>query len=211
MLKDFFSIKKIGGFIDKVRVGGFTVKEMLKKNKQNTVFALKELTERAVRSEMEAETYIQELGKTFKSRRRKLLTNLKNIMSSVRGKARDIQSFGKKGKWYNVGVFDSNQTEICASYMGESWDIPYEQIPDKPPRISVTYHPCRSILEFIESGEPPIDQAPFKTQFGNASDEVKEGLLGKTKFKAFQSGEFEINSFADYEKIRRWTLDELGL
>lgn len=212
MLSDWLKLSKIKDFISKVRIGGFTADSMINENNQNTRAALKKLARRSILGEVPAETFMQQLGKTIKIRKRQTLNNLRNIMSGVRGQARSIQAFGRQGQWFNVGTFDSAQTAICSSYMGRSWDMSYSQIPsiDKPPRIAEQFHYCRSYLEFVEKGQEPINQAPFMDQF-NSSDEVKLDMLGKTRYEALKAGELEIKSFKDYEKSVLNTLDDLGL
>jgi len=192
MLKDYLTKKGITKLLDKVRISGLTPSFFLTENKANTKSALKKLFKRHVMNESPADVFSRDLTKTIKARKRFTL------------------AFGRKGVWHNLGTLDSGTTHICASYMGMKWDLPYRDIPDKPPRIAEVYHSCRSSLVFVEAGESEPDQRPFMEQF-NDSEELQLDMLGKTRFDAFKSGELKITSFKDYEKSVLNTIEELGL
>jgi len=210
MLKDYLTKKGITKLLDKVRISGLTPSFFLTENKANTKSALKKLFKRHVMNESPADVFSRDLTKTIKARKRFTLNNLRNLMSGIRGEARNIQAFGRKGKWFSRGVLDSGTTHVCASYFGQSWDLSYADIPDKPPRIAEVYHPCRSFLQFVEAGETEPDERSFMDQF-NDSEELQLDMLGKTRFDAFKSGELKITSFKDYEKSVLNTIEELGL
>lgn len=211
MLKEFFSKKGIKKLIDRVRIGGMTVNAHLTKNRTNTKAMFDGLFTRMVMGEATLDQAVEEVNKVAKTRKRQTLTTIKNVMHSVRGQARAITVGGQAGTWYNVGTLDGVQTHVCFGYMGDSWDIPYSQILDKPPRVSVTPHPCRSFLVFRKRGDntlPP--EPPFMEQF-NASEDLQRELLGKKKFEAYKRGEFKIRSPAEYEKRKLTSVKELGL
>lgn len=213
MLKDFLTKTGITKLIDSVRLAGLTVADHLKVNRNNTKTTLKNLFKRSVMGEVAPDVFSEQLSKTVKTRKRQTLTTLKNVMSGVRGRGRAVLSVGRKGTWYNNGTLDGKTTAICSSYMGASWPTPpakYADIPDKPPRVSVTPHPCRSFLTFVPEGKAAPNQADFMEQF-NASEELKEELLDPVRYKAYAEGRLTINSFADYEKATLNTIEELGL
>lgn len=211
MFKEFFTKKGIINLLSKVRIGGFTPFALLKDNRKNTARILRLLGKRAINGDVPAESFLQTLSKTIKTRKRHTLINLRNIFTGVRGHARNLQSLGKKGKWYNRGVFDSKQTVVCGSFMGMSWDMPYSQIPDKPPRIAEIYHPCRSGLEFVKAGEPEPDERPFMVQFNEMSESQKIEMVGKKKYAAVKEGKEKLESFKDYERLVLTNLDDLGI
>ncbi len=209
MIRDFFSKKGIAKFIDKVRLSGSTIAEHLRENNENTKRAFKNLFKRSVKADLKVEVFAQELEKTAKTRLRHTRNTLKNTLSAVRGQARAIGSYGKKGAWHNVGVLDSATTPVCANYMGAVWHQPYSEIYNKPPRIPPP-HPCRSFLVFRKEGDEAPSQESFMDQF-DASEDLQREMLGKNRFDAYKKGELEINSFSQYESAVLHTLKELGL
>lgn len=209
MLKDYFTKAGIEKLLSRVRIGGDTIASHLRQNRENNKAGYYQLFKRAVRAKLSLDQFATGLQKKVKTRKRHTLTTLRNIMSSIRGEARAILATGQ-GTWHNNGVLDGKTTEICAGYIGASWELPYSQIPDKPPRVSITPHPCRSFLTFVKEGEQAPNQAPFMEQFG-ADEELQKELLGPTRFEAYKSGSLMIDSFVDYEKSVLTTLEDLGL
>lgn len=210
MLSKFFNKDGIAQFLSKVRLAGMTVSSHLAENRANTKRLLKDLFKRMVMADVPGETFAQSLGKLVKARKRHTLSTLKNIMSAIRGRGRAILSMGQKGTWYNVGVLDAATTRICRRYMFSKWRLSYEQIPDRPPRVAETPHPCRSFLKFVPDGQEPPDQTDFMSEF-NSSEALQLELLGKHRFRAFKQGKLQITSFAQYEHATLNTLEELGL
>lgn len=200
---------KIGDFLGKIRVGGFTVSSVLKRNRENTIGTLLDVFRSALLSDVDLATYSQTLEKTIKTRKRAALNTLRNTFSAVRGQARAILATGKSGIWSNVSVLDERTTEVCRSHVGMTWNTPYSQIPNKPPRIPPT-HPCRSILLFREDGTKYEEEKPFMEQF-NSDEKLQKELLGTTRYEAYKSGSLEINSYGAFEKSVLNTLDDLGL
>ena len=209
MLDEFFSKKGIKKLIDRVRIGGMAVNAHLTKNRTNTKAMFDGLFTRMVMGEATLDQAAAEVNKITKTRKRQTLTTLKNVMGSVRGQARAAVVGSQAGTWYNIGTLDGVTTKICAGFMGHSWDIPYSQIPDKPPRVSITPHPCRSYLQFRKRGDnAPPPEPDFIDQF-NASEDLQRDLLGTTRFAMLAAGTLVINSFPDYEKAVLNTIDEI--
>ena len=209
MFDEFLSKSGIKKLIQRVRISGATIASHLRENTENSKRSFKSVWKRLVLSDEKPETYITELQKVAKTRKRQTLNTLKNTMSAVRGQGRAIAAMGKKGTWVNNGTLDSSQTHICTSYMGATWRVPYSQIENKPPRVPPV-HPCRSFLTFVADGNEIPKETPFMEQF-NASEELQRDLLGPTRFEAMQRGELKISSFAEYERSTLTTLEELGL
>lgn len=210
MLKEFLKKTSIGLLLGKVRMGGQTIAEHLKQNRINTKTSFTDTFKRAVMGDAPLEQVIDQLGKVSKRRKRQTLTTLKNVMSAIRGQARATVVGRRKGRWFNQGVLDSGTTERCLHYMTASWDLPYSEIPERPPRVQIIPHPCRSILVFRTDSQEPPEQTPFMEQF-NSDEDLQRELLGKTRFEAYKKGELPINTFSQYEKSVLLTLDELGL
>ena len=208
MLREFFTKTGIVRFLSRIRIGGFTVKSTLRENRANSKRALKQAFRSAVYGETDPAVFAQTLRKVVKTRKRQTLTTFKNIMVSVRGQARAVLATGK-GKWYNRGILDGATTDICIAHMGKVWDIPYSQIPNRPPRTP-PIHQCRSFLDWVPDGDPAPDERPFIEQF-NASEELQRELLGKTRFEAFKAGDLPITTFPMYEAAVLLTLAELNL
>lgn len=211
MLSDWIKrgASKIGEFIDKVRVGGFTVPSILKRNRDNTKKTLLDGFRSALNADVDLAAYSRSLEKAAKTRKRATLTTLKNTYSAVRGQARAILATGKSGIWANSSVIDGNTTDICMAHVGRTWRMPYSQIENKPPRIPPS-HPCRSILLFRQDGRQYEEERPFMDQF-NDNEGLQKELLGKTRYNAYKDGKLSISSFAEYEKNTLNTLDDLGL
>ena len=209
MLREFFTRAGIRRFLSRIRVGGFGVNEILRDDSRNTQAAFLSRFRQAVRADMPVETAIREFGAVARSRRNHALRKLKNIMVAVRGQARAVIAGRRNGRWFNRAIFDENITDTCASFIGATWDVPYSEIERKPPRTP-PIHPCRSWLQFVPDGDPEPDERPFIQQF-NEDEDAQLGLLGRTKFEAFRAGELEINSFAQFERIRLTRVDELNL
>lgn len=213
MLKEFLTKIGVKKLIDSVRLAGMTIAEHLTVNRNNTKRTFKGLFKRNVMSEAAPEVFSTQLDKIIKTRKRQTLTTHRNIQAANRAKMRERLSRNKKGTWFNNGVLDGNTTNICASYAGASWsttEFTYAEIPDKPPRISETPHPCRSRLVFVAEGEQQEEERPFIAQF-NENEDLQRELLGKTRYEAYKGGELKINSFVDYEKTVLNTLEDLGL
>lgn len=210
MLKDFLTRVGITKLLGSVRIGGLTVKEHLDRNTENTVTGFKNLFRRVVFGGVPLDQAIEQAGKLSKRRKRQTLTTIKNIMGAVRGQVRAIQVGRKSGAWHNNGILDGKTTSVCTGYMYSSWELPYAQIPDKPPRVAVTPHPCRSFLTFVKDGDTAPAKTSFMEQF-NGDEALQAELLGPTRFDAFKRGELQIRSFPEYEKSVLNTLDDLGL
>ena len=209
MLKDFFTKRGIKNLLDKVRVGGATVKSHLDANKKNSIESFFGLFKRVVMAGTDIDIAIAEATKLAKTRKRQTLNTLKNILAAVRGQGRAVMAMGKKGIWANSSVLDGNTTEVCRNHVGMTWRLPYSEIPNKPPRVPPA-HPCRSFLIFRQDGFDYVDERPFMDQF-NASEDVQLDLLKPTRFEAFKKGELKINSFAQFERVVLTNLVELGL
>ena len=206
MLNQFFTRSGIVNFLRRVRSRGFTPTALLRRNRNNTRQQLKDAFAVAVNSDHESARFAEDLNSIVRRRKISTLVTLRGLMSSVRGQARAVLATGKRGRWHNVSVLDGRTSTICIGYIGQSWDGPYSDIPDKPPR-----HPnCRSFLRFVEDGDPIPDERPFIEQF-NESEEVQLDLLGAKRFEAFKNGDLPINSVAQFERAVLNTLEDLGL
>ena len=211
-LKDWIKspLKKIKEkLFGKIDVGGFTVDDCIKKSRENTKRMYGDIIRRSIANKWDAETLDAELNRLYKSRKTQILTTYKNIMSAVRGYGRSLLSIGRKGRFYNVTVLDERTTHVCLKYVGMSWAKPYSAIPDKPPRIQVLIHRCRSYLEFRT--KPPENNKTFIQQFNDGGDDLQLKLLKPERFKAYKDGKLKINSYADFEKAVLFTLEELKL
>ena len=191
-----------------IDVGGYSITEVLNKSKENTAKRYKELINRSIKNNWDADTLDQELNRLYRSRKSQILTSHKNIASSVRGYARSLLSIGRSGRFYNVTVLDEKTTHVCLGYVGQSWPKPYSAIPNKPPRIQVLIHRCRSFLQFRSS--PPENNEKFITRF-NKDEEFQLNVLKPKRFKLYQEGKLKINSYADFEKSVLFTIKELDL
>lgn len=210
MFKKFLSKTGIAKLIDRVRISGATVGSLLNENTDNSKRAFKGMWKRLVLSDQKPETYLAELQKTGKTRKRQTLNTLKNTMSAIRGQARAVAAFGRRGVWANNGTLDSGTTPICAFHLSMTWPQPYSAIPNKPPRIPPV-HPCRSFITFVPEGEALPSEAPFMEQF-NGSEELRRDLLRPSRFEAIKRGDLPpIKSFAQYERTTLTTLEDLGL
>ena len=197
---------KLFGIID---VGGYSIDSVLEKSRENTRLRYKDVIERSIKNNWDAETLDSQLNTLYKSRKTQILTSHKNIMSSVRGYGRSLLAVGRSGRFYNVTVLDEKTTHVCIEYIGQSWPKPYSAIPNKPPRIQILIHRCRSYLEF--RSKPPEDNQTFITQFNNGGDELQLKLLKPERFKAYKDGKLKINSYSQFEKAVLFTLKELKL
>lgn len=210
MLKGFLTKIGITGLLDKVRIAGLTIADHLKQNRVNTKASFTGLFKRAVMGDAPVEQFVEKLGTMAKTRKRQTLTTLKNIMGAVRGQARAVVVGRKAGTWHNNGILDGVTTSICRSYMFSSWDLPYSEIPEKPPRVSVTPHPCRSFLTFVKKDDPAPTRSSFMDEF-NADESLQRELLGAKRFEAYKAGKLTITSFAQFERVVLTTLEDLGL
>ena len=209
MLRELLTKQGIKKLLGRLRIGGRTPASILKENRSNTKAALKRNFRDSVMADVDSATFAQSLGQVVKSRKRQTLSTLRNIMSSVRGEARAVLAAGRKGAWHNVSVLDGNTTQICIEHVGQSWRLPYSQIPNKPPRVPPV-HDCRSFLRFVEDGEQFRAEAPFITQFKD-DEELQREMLGPTRFEAFRRGELKINTYGQFEKATLNTLEDLGI
>jgi len=208
MLKEFLTRIGARRFLDRVRVGGMTVKEHMRMNRRNSEAAFVNLFRTMIRSDQPIGTVVTEAAKVSKSRKAATLRTLRNVMTGVRGRARATLATGQ-GRFHNRAVFDENITHTCAKFIGESWPKPYSAIPNIPPRVPPV-HPCRSWIQWVPEGEPAPDERPFITQF-NESEELQKDLLGPARFEAFKNGDLPITTFSQYERSVTFTLSELGL
>lgn len=195
--------------LPKIEVGGFSILETIRQNRENTRLAHNSVIERAVKNNWPVEELDSQLEKMQKARRVHTLTTYKNIGAAVRGHARSLLAIGRKGRFYNVSVLDEKTTHVCLGYVGQSWPKPYSAIPEKPPRTQRLIHRCRSYLEF--RGSAPSDTRSFIQQFRDGDDEFKREMLGPRRFEAYKSGKLPINSYAQYEKSVLYTLEELNI
>ena len=209
MLKEFLTATGIAKLIDRIRIGGLTVRDTLKTNRDNTKFQLKQLWKRAVRGEWEASTFAIELDKVIKTRERETLTTLKGVMLATRGEARAILA-PRGGYWISRGVLDGSTTPICTRLRGARYDVPYSQISDKPPR-SPPPHRCRSFLTHHEDGSQPPAEESFE-QAWRGNDELQKELLGPKRYEAYKAGAFgRIETYAQYEKAILVPVSELDI
>lgn len=213
MLKGFLTKIGVKKLINSVRLAGMTVAEHLTVNRNNTKRVFKDVFKRNVMAEASPKVYSEQLDKIIKTRKRQTRTTHQNIQAANRAKMRERLARNKKGTWFNNGVMDAKTTKICAGYMGASWptsEFTYAEIPDKPPRVGETPHPCRSSLVFVPEGETRERERPFMEQF-NEDEDLQRELLGKTRYEAYKSGELKIDSFVQYENSVLNTLEDLGI
>jgi len=206
-LSDFFSRKGVVKLLDKVRSSGYTPSALLKRNRDNTKRDLKSLFRTAVLDGHSSEQFAGDLERTIKARKRRTLTTMRGLMSSIRGQARAVLATGRSGRFYNVSVIDSRTSVICLGFVGKSWPKPYSDIGSPPPR----HANCRSYLVFVGDGNNPPDGRSFEQIWRDGGDELHRELLPKTKYEAFKRGELEISTFKQYEDVIIHTLDDLGL
>ena len=209
MIKFLLTKTGITGLINKVRVGGETIPSTLRVTRNNTKRALKALWRIAVRNDLDPETFSLRLDSVINTRKRQVLTTLKNIMTAVRGQVRNAVRTERSGRWVNNGVLDGNTTDICIQHMGREWRMAYADIPNRPPRVP-PIHRCRSFLRWVADSEQYTPEPPFMDQF-NGDEDLQRDLLGKTRFEAFQRGELTINTFGQFEAAVLNTLDDLGI
>ena len=207
-LRDFFTREGIRRFLSRIRVGGFSVNETLRENNRNTQASFLNKFRQAVRADMPVETAIREFGAVARSRRNHTLRTLKNIMVAVRGQARAVIAGRRNGFWLSRGILDSATTDICVMLKGARYDLPYSQVPNKPPRTP-PIHPCRSFLQFVPEGEQPPTEESFETLWRD-NPELQRELLGPTRFEAFENGELgRIETFAQFERVVLTPVSEL--
>lgn len=200
---------KLMGVSSAINVGGFSIIDNVLQNRKNTKRMKEELAERSVKNKWTPEVFDEQLATLRKRRKSQTLTTYKNIGSSVRGYGRSLLAIGRSGRFYNVTVLDEKTTHVCLGYVGMSWPKPYSAIPEKPPRVQRLIHRCRSYLEFRSS--PPEDNGGFMQQFNEGGDELQRQLLKPKRYEAYKAGKLSINSYAQFEKVVLFNLDELGI
>lgn len=97
---------------------------------------------------------------------------------------------------------------MCLGFVGQSWPKPYSAIPEKPPRTQKLIHRCRSYLDFREL--PPENTESFIEQF-KKDEGLQLKLLKPKRYQAYKDGRLQINSYAQFEKVVLYNLDELGI
>jgi len=221
VIKDFFKFNKAKEFFNKLKVGGrsilsflFTGKESQEKNTAN---AMLKAYDTARKNNLAPDELLQTLEGIIKQRKRSILRNLRGIMLAAR---QDISNrFSGSKHFVNYGVFDSKQTKVCGSYMGQEWHMPWSEIPsvEKPPRTSGAYHNgvlhhvhnCRSRIIPYSDG---VDTRSAIEQFNDLDSRAKRDILIRKKIiKAYEAGELEINTTKQLLDARLVSQKKLGL
>ena len=207
-LRDFFTRAGIRRFLSRIRPGGFAVNNILRDNNRKNKEAFREVFRQAVRNDMPLDVAIREFDRVSRSRKAHSLRTFKNIMVAVRGQSRAVIAGRRNGYWLSRGILDSGTTDICARLKGARYDLPYSQVPNKPPRTP-PIHPCRSFLQFVPEGEQPPTEESFETLWRD-NPELQRELLGPTRFESFQNGELgRIETFAQFERVVLTPVSEL--
>lgn len=188
-----------------VRLHGFTHRETASENLDNSKRALYSAFVQADSRGASATEMYATLRKTAKTRLRHTKNTIENILTVIRGRVRAILSGGCK-RWVSVAMLDSQTTQICQSLAGKRYKMKYGDIPNKPPRTPPP-HPCRSVL-LPECNREKIKADTFKDWLKSEPEEVRK-WLGPTRYRAWKSGELEINQFLDLKAHKLWTIEEL--
>jgi len=208
MIKDFFSFDKAKQFLDKLKVGGKTIKEILfsgvLSSEQTTFNRMIEAFKTAKKNKLSPGDFEHTLSDIIQKRKAPILTTFRNIMLGARQEMEN--RFARKVDYfYSYVVLDGRSSKVCPVYVGEEWHKKWSEIPsvEKPPRTSGAFHKgvhhhqhrCRSRIIPIKTGEAKPDTRDLITQFNSMSKKEKRDILKrKSVIKAYESGELELNT-----------------
>jgi len=214
-IKDLFKFKKARKFIEKLRMGGESVYAVLftrpDSNMKNTINGMLKVYRNAHKAGATPAEFNAAIAIEAKLRKRSFLNTIKNTMLATRQEM--TNRLTRNIEYYvNYGSFDSKQTKVCGSYLGKEWRMKWSKVPsvDKPPRTSgafhngVYHHPhrCRSRIIPAVKGKPLPDSRDAMTQFNDMPDSDKRELLRKKVYKAYKSGDIQINTVKQLEDAR---------
>lgn len=144
-------------------------------------------------------------------------------VSSARDKA-NVNVYKKFDKYIDyfesTAVLDSRTSFICSSLDGKIYRMPYDKIPNKPPR----HFNCRSVLtprsdsfktnttrqQNGDSKGQISSNVKFPEWFGKQSPQFQLDYLGKARYDLYKSGKMEFKQFVDVKSGKLFSLDEIS-